>query len=126
PRTVPRNSVLVYPVKETTGVVSITHGDTKRLQDGEFLNDTLIEFGLKRILFMLREKEASAGIPDDASRFSSRVHMFNSFFYKKLSQKGKRTDKNGEKVENYDAVKKWTNKFDLFKKQFVVIPINEQ
>lgn len=43
----PSTSVLVYPVRETTGVVSITHGDTKRLQDGEFLNDTLIEFGLK-------------------------------------------------------------------------------
>lgn len=40
-------SVLVYPIGEPTGVVSITHGDTKRLQDGEFLNDTLIEFGLK-------------------------------------------------------------------------------
>lgn len=29
------------------GAVNITRGDYKRLDDGEFFNDTLIEFGLK-------------------------------------------------------------------------------
>lgn len=30
------------------------------------------------------------------------------------------------KVDQYAAVRKWTQKFDLFAKRFVIIPINEQ
>ena len=39
-------SILVYP-PGVPGAVNITNGDYLRLQPGEFLNDTLIEFGLK-------------------------------------------------------------------------------
>ena len=38
--------ILVYPPGQI-GAVSITNGDLTRLAPGEFLNDTLIEFGLK-------------------------------------------------------------------------------
>ena len=38
--------VLVYP-PSGTGAVNITRGDLKRLDNGQYLNDTLIEFGLK-------------------------------------------------------------------------------
>jgi Ulp1 family protease len=38
--------ILVYPPGQT-GAVNITNGDLHRLEPGEFLNDTLIEFGLK-------------------------------------------------------------------------------
>jgi Ulp1 family protease len=38
--------ILVYPPGQT-GAVNITNGDVTRLAPGEFLNDTLIEFGLK-------------------------------------------------------------------------------
>jgi Ulp1 family protease len=38
--------MVVYP-HEGVGAVSITQGDFARLDEGEFLNDTLIEFGLK-------------------------------------------------------------------------------
>jgi len=38
--------VLEYPIGEP-GAVTVTWGDKKRLNDEEFLNDTLIEFGLK-------------------------------------------------------------------------------
>lgn len=40
-------SVLVWPLEATTGAISITRGDLNRLNEGEFLNDTLIEFGLR-------------------------------------------------------------------------------
>jgi Ulp1 family protease len=42
---------LVFP-PESQGAVSITTADLKRLQPGEFLNDTLIEFGLKLDLLL--------------------------------------------------------------------------
>lgn len=40
------DSILVYPF-EGTGGVSLTVQDLSRLDDEEFLNDSLIEFGLK-------------------------------------------------------------------------------
>lgn len=36
----------MYP-QNGPGAVNITNGDLKRLDPGEFLNDTLIELGLK-------------------------------------------------------------------------------
>ena len=38
-------SILGY--RSGTGSLNITNGDVSRLKPGEFLNDTLIEFGLK-------------------------------------------------------------------------------
>lgn len=91
----------MYPIRDHTSVVSITHGDTKRLGDGEYINDTLIEFGLKcvnsalslvrslltflrrRALLLLTEREKK--IPDKSKHFSNCIHMFNSFFYNKLT-----------------------------------------
>lgn len=43
--------VLVWPHEGGPGSVSILHGDQKRLADGEFLNDTLIDYGLKFAAF---------------------------------------------------------------------------
>jgi hypothetical protein len=41
-------SILLYP-STGTGAVNVTNGDLKRLEPGEFLNDTLIELGLKLV-----------------------------------------------------------------------------
>jgi Ulp1 family protease len=47
------------------------------------------------------------------------IHVFSSFFFKKLDAgRGRGCD--------YNSVKKWTSKFDLFSKKFIIIPINEQ
>lgn len=45
------HSVLEYPLERKAGEtsVSLTYGDVKRLGEDEFLNDTLIEFGLKHV-----------------------------------------------------------------------------
>ncbi|EJF56667.1 hypothetical protein BD309DRAFT_865405, partial [Dichomitus squalens] len=69
--------LLVYP-QTGTGAVNITRADLKRLDDGQYLNDTIIEFGLKLWMENLRQK-----LPELADQ----VHVFNSFFYKKLSSK---------------------------------------
>ena len=41
-----RSRILVYPFSGT-GAVNVTRGDLKRLDPGQYLNDTIIEFGLK-------------------------------------------------------------------------------
>ncbi|GAA5914312.1 hypothetical protein JCM8208_004431, partial [Rhodotorula glutinis] len=109
--------VLEYPMNEA-GAVSVTWGDTKRLGDEEFLNDTLIEFGLKRIMKDIEDRDV--GRPDD-DKLAPQIHVFNSFFYKQLSSK--KDLKRG--MDPYLLVEKWTKRVDLFKKRFIVVPINE-
>ncbi|GAA99651.1 uncharacterized protein L969DRAFT_86927 [Mixia osmundae IAM 14324] len=103
--------MLVYPF-DAPGAVSITKGDFNRLDEGEYLNDTLIEFGLKLILDDIRKRDAA---------LADKIHIFNSFFYKKLSQRSK----GFTEQDAYDSVKKWTAKFDLFDKDYIIIPVNE-
>ena len=62
----------VFPHHQDTDSVTVTYDDTVRLQPGEFLNDTLIDMYLKYL---------EQSLPQ-ATR--SRVHFFNSFFFKKL------------------------------------------
>ncbi|KAF9468622.1 hypothetical protein BDZ94DRAFT_683530 [Collybia nuda] len=90
--------ILCYP-QGVPGAVNITNADFKRLQPGEFLNDTLIEFGLK---LWLRNLESIN------PELAKQIHVFSSFFYKKLNTKN---------IEDgYNSVRKWTSKFDLFSK----------
>ncbi|CAE6443039.1 unnamed protein product [Rhizoctonia solani] len=99
--------VLVHPTG--AGSVTINRGELARLEPGEFLNDTLIELGLKMWLNDLRLKDPA---------LVDQIHIFSSFFFKKLDAgRGKGCD--------YNSVKKWTSKFDLFSKRFIIIPINE-
>ncbi|KAI8454411.1 hypothetical protein BY996DRAFT_2239148 [Phakopsora pachyrhizi] len=105
------DTALVWPSNDETAFnsVAIYYGDLKRLKDGEFLNDTLIEFGLKWELKQLQEKNPP---------LAESIHLFNSFFYQKLSTKSK------QKLA-YDGVRKWTKGLDVFKKKYLIIPINE-
>ncbi|KAI0304380.1 hypothetical protein B0F90DRAFT_1246126 [Multifurca ochricompacta] len=106
PRPDPDEVILGY--RSGTGSLNITNGDVSRLEQGEFLNDTLIEFGLKLWLADLQESNPE---------LASQVHVFSSFFYKKLSTKIPK--------EGYNSVRKWTSKFDLFQKKYIIVPINE-
>ncbi|KAM6494165.1 hypothetical protein JOM56_010526 [Amanita muscaria] len=103
----PDEVILVYP-QGLPGAINITNADVSRLQPGEFLNDTVIEFGLK-----LWHRELESSNPE----FAKDVHVFSSFFYKKLH------NRNFE--EGYQSVRKWTSKFNLFDKKYIIIPINE-
>ncbi|KAF5315073.1 hypothetical protein D9619_007290 [Psilocybe cf. subviscida] len=100
--------MLVYPLG-APGAVTITKGDFARLEPGQYLNDTLIEFALK--LWMTRLEQER---PDIAQQ----VHVFSSFFYKKLNSKR-------DIRQAYENVRKWTSKFDIFKKKYIIVPINE-
>lgn len=98
------DSPLVYPStgpKRTT----VEAQDIERLDDGEFLNDSLISFCLRHL------EENNPGL-------KNKVHIFNTFFYTSLSTK------QGRKGFNYDAVKRWTKNIDIFTYPFVVVPVN--
>ncbi|KAJ3528935.1 hypothetical protein NM688_g7926 [Phlebia brevispora] len=103
----PDELLLVYP-PSGTGAVNLTRADIQRLEPGQYLNDNIIEFALKLWHNDFREKEPG---------LAEQVHIFNSFFYKKMHVKSKE--------DGYKSVRKWTSKFDLFKKKYIIVPINE-
>ncbi|KAG6841694.1 hypothetical protein C0991_007964 [Blastosporella zonata] len=103
----PEEVILCYP-QGIPGAVYIKNSDYRRLAPGEYLNDTLIEFGLKLWLRRLQESNPE---------LASQIHVFSSFFYKKLN------NKNAD--EGYESVRKWTSKIDIFSKKYIIIPINE-
>lgn len=61
-----------------------------------------------------------------------KTHLFNSFFYKALTQplkKDTRRDPALKKMTNsekmHQQVKKWSKTIDLFSKDYIIVPINE-
>lgn len=100
--------VLRFP-PDGLGAVTLLRSDLDRLAEGEFLNDTVIEFGLKVLHQQIRERD-----PDLADQ----IYFFNSFFYKRLTESKDRS-------KSYANVRKWTNKVKLFDKKYIVVPINE-
>ena len=106
----PWKKPLVYPsYPEAKGTVTITWDHLARLEDGEFLNDELISLFL-RYLQELRPEETKL------------MHFFSTFFFQRLT-----TDNDGRKIAgvNYDAVATWTKKHNLFTRDFVIVPVNE-
>ena len=107
----PWQNPLTYP-RSGRKRATVIFDDLKRLDDDEFLNDNLIAFFLRYLEHCLEQDQ-----PDIAKR----AHFFNSYFYEKLRQKPK--DK--KSAINYEGVKKWTDKIDLFNRDFVIVPVNE-
>ncbi|KAK1730404.1 hypothetical protein CaCOL14_004240 [Colletotrichum acutatum] len=89
---------------------SVYRDDISRLEEGEYLNDNLIGFYLRYLQVHL-EKESK--------RLSDRIYIMNTYFYPKL------TDTKAGRGINYEGVKSWTAKVDLFSYDYVVVPVNE-
>jgi Ulp1 protease family, C-terminal catalytic domain len=106
----PWKKPLVYP-KTGKKRETVDFQDLERLDDDEFLNDNLIGFYLRYLEHFL-EKEK----PEIAKK----VYFFNSYFFERLTQAQK-----GTKGINYAAVEKWTRTVDIFSRDFVVVPVNE-
>ncbi|KAI1438726.1 hypothetical protein GGR50DRAFT_637513 [Xylaria sp. CBS 124048] len=103
-----RNS-LVYPATGRNRAI-VDKDDIQRLDEGQFLNDNIIIFYLR----YLQQK-----LEDDEPDLARRVYFHNTFFYDKL-----KPTKTGRGI-NYDSVKAWTSKVDLFSKDYIIVPINE-
>ncbi|KAL3052067.1 hypothetical protein OYC64_004759 [Pagothenia borchgrevinki] len=110
--------LMVYPPPPAKGGISVTNEDLHCLNEGEFLNDVILDFYLKYLVLERLKKE-------DAQR----IHIFSSFFYKRLNQRERR---NAPETSNlpihkrkHNRVKTWTRHVDLFQKDFIFVPINE-
>ncbi|KAI0884484.1 cysteine proteinase [Annulohypoxylon maeteangense] len=103
-----RNS-LVFPTHGKNRA-TVDKEDIPRLDEGQFLNDNVLAFYLRYLQHSLEAER-----PDLAQR----IYFQNTFFYSKL--KSSRTSQG----INYDSVKAWTSKVDLFTKDYIIVPINE-
>ncbi|KAF2845279.1 hypothetical protein T440DRAFT_472781 [Plenodomus tracheiphilus IPT5] len=80
--------------------------DLPRLDEEEFLNDSLIDFYM---IHLFNKHKVSA----------DKVYFFNTYFYTAL------TKETGRKSMNYAKVARWTQKIDIFGYDHIIIPINE-
>ncbi|KAG0038215.1 hypothetical protein BGZ82_000786 [Podila clonocystis] len=106
-------TLFVYPFKSSakSKSIAVRQQDVGRLDDDEFLNDTIIELGLKYVHTTI---ECSNKIR------ATKTYIFNSFFYERLISGSSK-----ESIISYDAVKSWTNKVDLFSMKYIIVPIHE-
>jgi hypothetical protein len=105
--------VLTHQFKHNNIVLSITGADMRCLQDGEYLNDNIINFYLMYLWDSLSERWED-------------VHIFNSFFYSQLTNgKLNYSSNNSNTPERFHVrVKSWTKKINIFDKKLTIIPIN--
>ncbi|KAG0091584.1 hypothetical protein BGZ92_000326 [Podila epicladia] len=110
----PEETLFIFPFKPNgkSKSIAVHAEDAQRLNEGQFLNDTLIEFGLKHIHSNLDVKNRS---------LADQVFIFNSFFFQRLLSKPVKGP-----VNSYDSVKSWTSKIDIFSMKFIIVPIHEK
>ena len=116
------NDVIIrFPMEENAqDVITITKGNCRRLVDGEYLNDSLIDFCIKRMLI-----DPFHDCFDELKRRN--VHAFSSLFYNKLISRDGLTAKDirAQGGINYRAVARWARHINLFEKEFLYIPVNK-
>lgn len=96
---------LFYKFDDNT-TLSVTNQDFKCLYNHDWINDSILDFFVK----YWTEDSIRRG-----TIVREKVHVLSSFFYTKLISN----------ADNYyNNVKKWVNHTDLFKKQYLVMPIN--
>uniref|UniRef100_A0A915B1H8 Ubiquitin-like protease family profile domain-containing protein n=1 Tax=Parascaris univalens TaxID=6257 RepID=A0A915B1H8_PARUN len=111
--------LIIYPNGEP-GAVPVHFADVECLKPEQMLNDTVIDFFLK---YIHREL-----VPPEKR---SSIFIFSSFFYGKLTNNGGNnppqtaTARNRWIVSSYKSVRTWTKNVDLFSKDYIVVPINE-
>lgn len=80
--------------------------DLPRLDEEEYLNDSLINFYM---IYLFKKLNVPA----------EKVYFFNTYFFTRL------TENAGRKSMDYKAVERWTSKIDIFTYDYIVVPINE-
>lgn len=104
----PWDQPVVYPGRDKTirskKQVSVEFDDLLRLDEGEWFNDSLVEYCL---LCYQQQYQMQA----------KKVYFFSNFFYSKLVAKP------GRNID-YEAVRRWV-KDDIFTYDFVVVPVCE-
>lgn len=91
--------------------ITVNESDFKTLHRNYWVNDIIIDFGIKYII----EEGVKKGLID-----ASEIHSFNSFFFKKLTS----GTKSGSTPQYYNNIKRWLSKLDLMKFKYLIIPVN--
>lgn len=98
------------------GGIQITTNDYLCLASDQYLNDVIIDFYLKYIQHEILSEDQK-----------SRVHIFSQFFYKRLTTMTREKDQKLTAAEKrWKRVASWTKNVNIFEKDFVIVPINEQ
>jgi hypothetical protein len=123
---------LTYPPTGSDQVV-LGDADLALLKPGEFLNDSVIDFGLKSTFQQLSEAQ------------QRKFYFFNTFFYTRwcgaeekcrvhnASASARASDSSASfltssalsRCSGFAAVAKWTKGVDIFSRDFLVVPIND-
>ncbi|XP_035212424.1 sentrin-specific protease 6-like [Stegodyphus dumicola] len=103
--------IIIYPTPPQIGGIVVTRKDFATLNEKEYLNDVIIDFYLKYFL-------------DQHPAESEKTHLFSSYFYCSLTQKSS-FDNGQEKIQHHNRVHRWTKHVDIFSKDFIIIPINQ-
>ncbi|KAL1430367.1 hypothetical protein MTO96_015075 [Rhipicephalus appendiculatus] len=114
----PNIKLLVYPAPPKTGGIPVHSADLRCLREGQFLNDVIIDFYLKYLLLERLSEEVR-----------QRTHIFSSFFYPRLTQRlnPRAPGQQGltPAARRHRNVRTWTRHVDIFAKDFIVVPINQ-
>ncbi|CAF1324339.1 unnamed protein product [Adineta ricciae] len=93
----------------------LSRDDLMCLNEGEFLNDNIIDFYLQYVFYEKLSEEDR-----------QRTYLFNSFFYTRLTRKSNDDILNISPAERrYSRVKRWLRDVDIFSKDYLIVPINQ-
>ncbi|TIB62917.1 hypothetical protein E3P78_02144 [Wallemia ichthyophaga] len=101
----------IYLIKEfENGCLTIRRGDRASIDPSEFLNDCIVEYGIRSTLMRLRNRDPL---------LADQVHLFSSFFYSSLVNSYEGLG------DPYKTMWRWTKGVDIFAKKFILVPICE-
>lgn len=108
-------TILRFPPDGGRGSVSLKKSDLFKLDEGEWLNDTIIDFALKYV-----RSEVEASQSEEQKAKGDDIMVLSPFFYSQLT-----SAKNNNRTAGYEKVKKWTKGPIAFQRRYIVVPINE-
>ncbi|CDQ79932.1 unnamed protein product [Oncorhynchus mykiss] len=110
--------LIQFPPPPSKGGIAVTTEDLECLDNGQFLNDVIIDFYLK---YLLLER-----VPQDVA---DRAHVFSSFFYRQLTRRDNASEDStsvSAQRRRHQRVKTWTRHVDIFQKDFLFVPVNQE
>ena len=135
PQIQPLKDLCQYPLPgtvENVGSITVTLDDYKTLAASTFLNDTIIDFYMKHLqynIFSEADRDRYGVTPSlylTNSLYLLRVHIFTTYWFSRLIQTPSPIEaRKDDLIRRHDKVKRWTRKVNIFEKDFVVVPINE-